>query len=136
MRLVIDSNVIIAAFAVRGLCHALFEYCLQSHDVILCESIIKEVTKHLRGRIKVPASVVTEIEVYLRESAIIDKPATVDPNAFGDKSDLPILGVALASGSSYIITGDKALLALNKYKDIDIISPRSFWEKMKKETNH
>lgn len=135
MRLVIDSNVIIAAFAVRGLCHALFEYCLESHDVILCESIIREVTKHLRGKIKVPVSIVTEIEAYLRESASVEKPATVDPSAFDDKSDLPILGVAMASGSSYIITGDKALLALKKYRDIAIISPRSFWEIVKKKAN-
>ena len=135
MKLVIDSNVIIAAFATRGLCHALFEYCLESHDVIFCESIIREVTKHLRGKIKVPASIVTEVEAYLRGSTSVQIPAAVDPGAFNDKSDLPILGVALASGSSYIITGDKTLLALKKYGDIAIIGPRSFWEIVKKKAN-
>jgi putative PIN family toxin of toxin-antitoxin system len=132
MRLVIDSNVIIAAFAVRGLCHALFEYCLESHDVILCESIIKEVKKNLRKKIKIPASLVSEIETYLRESASVEKPVDIDPGIFNDKSDLPVLGVAAASNSSCIITGDKALLALKKYKDINILDPRSFWEVAKR----
>lgn len=34
MKLVLDSNVIVAAFATRGLCGSLFEYCLESHEVI------------------------------------------------------------------------------------------------------
>ncbi len=42
MRLVLDSNVIIAVFATRGLCHALFEYCLENHKVIVCEEILAE----------------------------------------------------------------------------------------------
>ncbi|MCK4537783.1 MAG: putative toxin-antitoxin system toxin component, PIN family [Candidatus Krumholzibacteria bacterium] len=135
MRLVIDSNVIIAAFAARGLCHALFEYCLESHDVILCESIIKEVKKNLRKKIKAPASLVAGIEAYLRESTSIEKPIPVDPGVFEDKSDLPVLGVAAASDSSYLITGDKALLGLRKYKNTDIVDPRSFWEVVKKKAN-
>jgi len=135
MRLVIDSNVIIAAFAVRGLCHALFEYCLESHDVILSESIIKEVKINLRKKVKAPAALVSEIETYLRESTSVEKPVPVDPSVFDDKSDLPVLGVAAASKSSYIITGDKALLKLRRYQDTDIIDPRSFWGVVKNKTN-
>ena len=128
MRLVLDSNVIIAAFAVRGLCHALFEFCLEGHEIILCEQIIEEVKRNLLSKIKVPSSVVDEIESYLRDSTLIMKPVPVENGVFKDESDLPVLGVASASGSSYIITGDKTLLSLKKYKDIYMVSPRSFWE--------
>ncbi len=136
MRLVLDSNVIIAAFAVRGLCHALFEYCLEGHEIILCEEIIEEVARNLRKKIKVPGSLISEIESYLRESTLIENPIPVQEGVFEDESDLPVLGVAAASGSSYIITGDKALLSLKKYEDIDIISPRSFWEIIKGKANN
>jgi len=136
MRLVVDSNVIIAAFAVRGLCQAVFEYCLESHEVILCESIIKEVKKNLREKIKVPASIVSEIEAYLRESTSVERPAAVDSGVFKDQSDLPVLGVAQATDSSYIITGDRALLALRKYRSTDIISPRSFWDIVRKQADN
>lgn len=136
MRIVLDSNVIIAAFASRGICQAIFEYCLESHEVILCESIIKEIKKNLRTKIRVPAPVIGEIETYLRESTNVERPAKVDPEVFEDKSDLPVLGVAQATGSSYIITGDRSLQGLKKYGDTAIISPRSFWETLKKKTNN
>lgn len=128
MRLVFYSNVIIAAFAVRGLCHALFEFCLEGHEIIMCEEIMEEVKRNLQRKIKVPASVTAEIETYLRDSTLIMKPISVENGVFEDESDLPVLGVAAASCSPYIITGDKALLSLKKYKDIYMVSPRSFWE--------
>ncbi len=136
MKLVIDSNVLIAAFAARGLCQALFEYCLESHEIVLCEEIIKEVKKNLRKKIKLPAFLVADIETYLRESASVEKPLPVEPDVFDDKSDLPVLGVAAASGSTYIITGDKALLSLKTYGNTEIISPRSFWEAIKQKANN
>ena len=128
MRLVLDSNVIIAAFAVRGLCHALFEFCLEGHEIILCEEIMEEVKRNLQRKIKVPSSVAAEIESYLRDRTLIMKPVSVENGVFEDESDLPVLGVAAASGSSYIITGNTALLSLKKYEDIYMVSPRSFWE--------
>jgi putative PIN family toxin of toxin-antitoxin system len=136
MKLVLDSNVIIAAFAVRGLCQAVFEYCLESHEVVLCESIIAEVRKNLREKVKVAVPIVTEIEAYLRESAIVENPDSVDSEIFEDESDLPVLGVAHATDSSYIITGDGALLALKKYGNTDIISPREFWDRIRKQSNN
>ncbi len=132
MRLVIDSNVIIAAFAVRGLCNAVFEYCMESHDVILCESILREVKRNLRKKIKVPYKVTEEIGSFLRESTSVEKPIRVAPEVFEDRTDLDVLGVAASSGAAYIITGDKALLALKRYKDTGIVSPRAFWELARK----
>ncbi len=136
MKLVIDSNVLIAAFATRGLCQVLFEYCLDSHEIVLCEEIIKEVKKNLRKKLKVPQSLLADIDTYLRESASVEKPLPVGEDVFDDKSDLPILGVAAASDSKYLITGDKALLSLRKYGNTDIISPRSFWEAIKRKANN
>ncbi len=131
MRLVLDSNVIIAAFATRGLCQALFEYCLENHDVILCEEILGEVRAALLGKIKVPEEVVGQIESYLRNSAELVRPAAVDIPDLKDRSDLPILGAAVSSGADYLVTGDGELQALRKVADTAIVSPRTLWEKMK-----
>lgn len=131
MRLVLDSNVIIAAFATRGLCHALFEYCLENHEVIVCEEILGEVRAVLLGKIKVPEEVVGQVDDYLRRSAALVRPAAVNIPDLKDRSDLPILGAAVSSGAVYLITGDSELLELGKVSATEIISPRSFWEKMK-----
>ena len=37
MKIVLDTNVIIAAFATRGLCSPIFELCLDRFDVALSE---------------------------------------------------------------------------------------------------
>jgi predicted nucleic acid-binding protein len=39
---VLDTNVLLAAFATRGLCEAVFEACLADHDVVLSEHILRE----------------------------------------------------------------------------------------------
>jgi putative PIN family toxin of toxin-antitoxin system len=132
MKLVLDSNVIIAAFATRGLCHALFEYCLENHEVIICEKILEEVGTKLIKKIKIPRSVAREIDSYLRDSTELVLPAEVRIPKLRDENDLPILGAAAASASSYLITGDSNLLRLKKIDKTDIVSPRSFWEEMKR----
>jgi putative PIN family toxin of toxin-antitoxin system len=131
MRLVLDSNLIIAAFATRGLCHALFEYCLENHDVIICEEILGEVRAALLGKIKVPEEVVGQVDSYLRSSGELVRPAEIDVPDLTDLSDLPILGSAVSSGAAYLITGDGELLKLKKVGNTEIVSPRTFWEKMK-----
>jgi putative PIN family toxin of toxin-antitoxin system len=131
MRLVLDSNVIIAAFATRGLCHALFEYCLENHDVISCEEILGEVREAILGKIKAPEEVAGQIESYLRNSAELVRPAAVDIPELEDRSDLPVLGAAVSSGPDYLVTGDGGLLMLRKIAGTEIVSLRTFWEKMK-----
>jgi predicted nucleic acid-binding protein len=45
MRIVLDTNVIVAAFAARGLCADVFEVCLENHTIIISEFILSEVEK-------------------------------------------------------------------------------------------
>ncbi len=131
MRLVLDSNVIIAAFATRGLCHALFEYCLENHEMIICEEILGEVRAALLGKVKIPEEVVGQIDSYLRSSAEPVRPVDVSIQDLKDNSNLPILGTAVSSGAVYLITGDGELVMLKKVADTLIVSLRAFWEKMK-----
>jgi len=131
MRLVLDSNVIIAAFAARGLCEVLFEYSISNHEVYISEAILKEIKEKFRTKIKVPENLVSEIDEYLRKSAEIVKPAAIDLPELKDKSDLPVMGTAASASAEYLITGDKELQRLRTFRKTSIVSPRSFWEEMK-----
>jgi putative PIN family toxin of toxin-antitoxin system len=131
MKLVLDSNVIIAAFATRGLCSSLFEYCLENHEVILSEPILVEVARNLRQKIKIPKSIITQIESYLRSASTMIEPVEVDSSICRDKGDLAILGTANAGGAKYIVSGDKELLLLKKYSGSAINDPRAFWQAVK-----
>ena len=43
MRVVLDANFIVAAFAARGLCEAVFELCLDSHEIFMSKALLAEV---------------------------------------------------------------------------------------------
>jgi predicted nucleic acid-binding protein len=49
-----------------------------------------------------------------------------------DPADARVLGEALAAKVALFVTGDAALLELGTIETMEIVSPRGFWEKMKK----
>ena len=135
MKIILDTNVIIAAFATRGLCNAIFELCLDRFDVVLSEFILQEVSSHLKGKIKLPPVQCETIVSYLRENCLVSEIDDVAKSACRDKNDLHILGLAQHALVDYIITGDKDLLELKHYKDCKIITPREFWSVTKETAN-
>jgi putative PIN family toxin of toxin-antitoxin system len=131
MRIVLDSNVIVAAFSTRGLCAALFEYCVENTEIFLCRAMLKEITAVLRKRITGPRHTVDQVESYLRSNTSPVRPARIDPKACRDKKDLPVLGCALSSLSEFLIAGDDDLLTLKRFEGTEIVTPRQFWERVK-----
>ena len=67
MKVILDSNVIVAAFAARGLCHSLFELCLDRCRIIISEHILSEVYRILHEKFKMPRSRVDAVRAYLVE---------------------------------------------------------------------
>ncbi len=128
----LDTNVIISAFAGRGICNDVFECCLKQHEFILSDYIIKEVENHLAGTLKLPGTVTREIKEYLRKEALIVKPVKLSGIKCRDKNDIPIIETAVSGKADVIVTGDKDLLEIKKYKYVLIISPRELWNKLKK----
>lgn len=128
MRVVLDANFIIAAAAARGVCEAVFELCLEQHQLIICEGLLREIDKKLRFKINVPAPVVAEYLQLLRNNAETVTPSAVDPESCRDPDDLVILGLVSPGNVEAIVTGDQDLLVLGSYEKARIISPREFWE--------
>ena len=52
MRIVIDTNVLIAAFISHGVCNELLEHCVINHDVILSKFILGELKEKLTAKFK------------------------------------------------------------------------------------
>jgi len=131
MKLVLDANVIIAAFATRGLCHALLELCVDQHEIILSHEILKEVAGVFQKELKVPPAVVKDTADYLTNHASIQKTKRLSKRVSRDPSDDHVLALAEQSKADYIITGDEDLLILKRHGDIPIVLPRQFWEILK-----
>jgi len=126
MRIVLDANVVIAAFAARGLCDTILEFCLDSNDILLSEDLILEISSNLRKKIKLPHQAVDKIMALLRENSEILIPEHLSNNVCRDPDDMHVLGLAATGKADCIVTGDKDLLVLKKFHNIPILSPREF----------
>ena len=126
MKIVLDANVIIAAFAARGLCESIMEVCLSEHDIVLSNDLLDEILRNLRKKIKLPPDLVDNIGMLLREHSNISIPAPLPSDVCRDPDDIKILGLAVASQADYIVTGDKDLLVLKSFQGIPIVNPRLF----------
>ena len=126
MRIVLDANVIVAAFASRGLCESVMEVCLSEHEIVLSDELLDEVLKNLLQKIKLPSGVVDGIGELLREHANMLNPIPIAPGVCRDPDDIKVLSLAVALKADYIVTGDRDLLVLKKFEGIPILSPRSF----------
>jgi uncharacterized protein len=132
MKVVLDANVIIAAFAARGLCESIMEVCLNEHEIVLSDDLLEEIVRNLRQKIKLPLTIVDSIAELLREHATISIPVSLASNVCRDPDDVKILGLALGSNADYLVTGDKDLLVLRSFQGIPILDPRSFSDILQK----
>ena len=132
MRVVLDTNVIIAAFAAHGLCSEVFEVCLTSHTIVISEHILSEVERGLIKKIHLPKNITASIMDYLRDIAEIFEPQLIEDSACRDIEDRKIIGTAVSGNAQLIITGDDDLLTLKKFMKINIVTPREFWNRLRK----
>ena len=129
MRVFLDTNVLVAAFATRGLCADVFRLVLAEHELLVSATLIGELTRALTRKVRVPEQVVREIVAFLDASASFVEGAPEPPAvAVRDPDDAVILGEALAGGADVLVTGDKDLLVLEKVGTLRILDPRGFWE--------
>lgn len=132
MKVVLDSNIYIAAFSSRGLCSSLFELCLENVDIIISEYILSEISRIFSKKIKLPDNKVQDIITYLRDQCEIMDHKKLDDKICRDADDDNILALAKGSQADYIIAGDDDLLVLKKFHSAKIINPHGFWAIIKK----
>jgi uncharacterized protein len=128
VRVFLDTNVLVSAFASRGLCAEVLELVLLDHDLILGRNVLREFEKALREKVKLPVVRSAEIIDFVSSEAIqvVDKAEPAIANV--DAADALVLGEALAGQAESFVTGDAALLRLAAVGALKIVSPRQFWE--------
>ena len=125
MRVVLDTNVLIAALITRGVCSDLLEHCFRRHEIVLSEFILGEFRRHLY-RFGYTSAEVDEAEELLRWKATVVVPVPLEPSVCRDADDVMVLGTAVAGEATCIITGDKDLLVLRQFGSVKILSPAEF----------
>ena len=133
MRVFLDTNVLVSAFAARGLCAELFELVLLEHDLMLGRSVLQELSKALQQKVKLPARDTAAIITFLEDEASQLVESSDPVNVAVDRDDAIVLGDAIAGYAEVFVTGDAKVLGLGQHGALRIVSPRGFWELLQAE---
>ncbi|MGH8547073.1 MAG: putative toxin-antitoxin system toxin component, PIN family [Methylococcales bacterium] len=126
MRIVLDTNVLIAAFIARGGCNELLEHCSRTHELITSQFILDEFTENLTGKFKFTIEESNAAINLLRTKMLVVEPVKLNSRVSRDKDDDNIIATAVAGNCDCIITGDNDLLVLRNFSAITIIKPADF----------
>jgi predicted nucleic acid-binding protein len=85
----------------------------------------------LKFKFGVSQDLIDDFIWLLQQDTVLTQPAHVPNVELQDKDDLSILAAAIAAGAEVLVTGDKELLHLGHVEEVEILSPRQFWEKLK-----
>jgi uncharacterized protein len=128
VRVFLDTNVLVSAFAARGICADLLEIVLLEHELVTGRAVLRELDKALRTKVKLPAArTATIVEFIASEAAEVGENAKA-ARAKAHPDDALVLGESLDARAEVFVTGDAALLALVMLGPMKIASPRAFWD--------
>ena len=129
MRVVLDSNILISAINYGGLPRDIYnlgKYKLI--DVIISDPILKETSGVLERKFNYSHEITTLISSELMENSIVVKPTEIINEIRDDPSDNKFLEAVISGNADYIVSGNKHVLELMKYKNIPIVTPAEFLE--------
>ena len=125
LRIVFDSNVYISALLFKGIPGKILDMALKNKIILITSTeIIAETVRILREKFKWPEH---NIDKFVRRLSDISE--NIRPgikfNVIKEKeSDNRILECAVSGDASLIVSGDRHLLKLKKYKNIPIVRPK------------
>lgn len=125
MIVVLDTNVIVAALVAKGLCHEVVVRALGSGTVVTSPALLDELDGTLRAKFTLgPAAMAFLEQLRLRVHLVV--PAPLAAPVSRDADDDVVLATAVAANATAIVTGDLDLLVLQRYRGIEIVTPRNF----------
>ncbi|MBI5416672.1 hypothetical protein HZA55_01790, partial [Candidatus Poribacteria bacterium] len=67
MKIILDTNVLIASFVTKGLAADVYDYCYVNHEPFISEWILDELKEKLKNKLKFSDEKVTEIITLINE---------------------------------------------------------------------
>ena len=129
--LVIDSNVWVSALVFGGNPRLVFEHCIKSGVIIsVCPELISEARRIILKKFKSFTEDFEELVSVLEIRLNYVMLGSILVEVCRDDKDNYLIETAIISKSRYLISGDKDLLSLKKYKGIIFLSPADYLERL------
>ena len=129
MKLVCDTNVLVAALVADGLCRDIVKRRLPKQALYTSRELLEELDSVLRVKFRADLIALPFLRIY-RERAVVVEPVQLKQRVCRDPDDDVVLGTAKVAGADAILTGDEDLLVLRRFEGIAIVSPRVFVESL------
>ena len=133
MKVFLDTNVLVSAFATRGLCADLLRRLLSEHELVVGEVVLEELTRVLREKFSLPENILGHIVTLLREQTVVPLPQGPMAMTVRDADDVKVLATAQAAEVDVLVTGDRDLLDIAKSSPVRIVDPRGMWRLLRGE---
>ena len=127
MKVFLDTNVLAAAIATRGLCSELLENIVHDHELLTCQPVLAELERVLADKLDLPDPVARGFLALLDAEGRMVEARENPAVQIRDATDIPILACAIGGGADVFVTGDKELLDLRRVGKLPIVSPRELW---------
>lgn len=129
MRVVFDTNIFVSAFVLPGSQaeSALMRIADGTDRLVVSKAIINELLDVLSRKFARDADELARVAVFLADLAEMAHPRT-RVRVLQDDPDNRILECARAGKAQMVVTGDKAMLRLRNFQDIQIVSLRQYLE--------
>jgi putative PIN family toxin of toxin-antitoxin system len=127
VKVLLDTNILVAAFIAHGTCHEILEHCIQHHELITSTELLEEFQGVMKEKFRFTPAEVREALQLLRGQMHLVAAKALEAPVCRDADDDRVLAAALAGEASCIVTGDKDLLTLEEYRGVRILPPDGFW---------
>jgi len=131
VRVLLDTNVLVAAFVTRGLCQDVLRVVLAEHSLLAGETILEELERTLGDKLRTPPHRAREVVGFIREQGAVVAPAGPAPWPENDPADRWIVAAAIDGAADVLVTGDKDILETGSEAEFRIVTPRGFWESLR-----
>ncbi len=128
MKILVDTNVIVAGLIAKGACFEILEDIVYSHTPVYTPFIHSECLDVLLNKFRLSKPTVKALVVVIERHFTKGRSAQNLPQACRDPKDNQILADAVYNKVDIILSGDKDLIALGSYEGIKIVSPGQYWK--------
>ena len=130
MRVLLDTNVLVAAFATRGFCRRVFDLVLSQHQLVVGETNLTELERILLTKLRMPEAQVEEVVATVTERAEVVAPTEPAKWPKQDPDDQWVVAAAVLGNVDTIVSGDSDLLDSPEKDQFQVVTPRDFWDSL------